>query len=167
MRVKKNLIKNYGLIAVVLLVVANIVTLFVGEEEGASVIAERSSARGAVTAIPVWLQGELVPTDASVDLFTMSAPPKSNSPDMDAVSKEEKPEANKFQEKAPGTVAVAVDAGMLASEIKVLAISQSGRGTSGLVEIQGKTYVVFTGDIVDNRYLVRRIADNTIWFDSI
>ena len=157
---------QYGVFVAIFLLIANIV-VFLGQENKQLTGKTKPISEAGFTKIPHWLKQE--PYAAThIDLFGDSysysdndklLPPAAEK----SVVKDTVDQNVQMSQEMPGKIKLNEDS--VDKTIKVLAISRSGLGVSGMVEIEGKIYVVFPGDIIENQYLVRSITENQIFFD--
>lgn len=183
----KSKLKVVTLAAVGLLVVANLFSWFFGDNaqllttEFSDATAHnqksisRSQGRYATSAqkdnqtlsvnVPAWLQAEFEGlgernTSETRDIFqwhVSDRPVIASLPDVDFDDNDKQPKPAIItppkSREHPG-------------DIKILAINLNGDKSSAMIEIQGKTKVVFVGDIVDKRYTVTGIQKNSVSFED-
>lgn len=159
---EKSIIKRYGLAIVGILAIANVTVFLFKDEEGHSPKVARTIYNAdTLNTIPSWLRAELENTNRTIDIFQIT---QSNVADKIIISPTK--EVDPIEELPTDSSAFNAEPQVTNNKIKILAINLSGNRPSGLIEYKGKVQTVFTGNIIDDQYVVRKISDNTIWFDA-
>lgn len=147
-----------GAAVVVLLVLANMAMHGERRDDVNMVNANSSTSlsHGHRVAMPEWLAEEYSGDFSTVDLFTFDKVDTVNEDIQTIIDTTPTPEPE---------VSDNIDMVTPKNTIEVLAINDSASASSAMIRYEGEVFVVFPGDIVAGKIVIRHIAENKIEYD--